>query len=189
MSIKKIETGFKDLFVLEPRIFRDARGYFLESFNARTMSEVGLNYNFVQDNESQSRFGTLRGLHFQLHEFAQAKLVRVTVGEVLDVVVDLRPGSETFGKHYSVKLSDENRRMMIIPRGFAHGFVVLSDNAIFAYKCDNYYSPPNESGLHYSDPDLAIDWGISPDKFVVSDKDMKNPSFKQWCATHSAKEL
>jgi len=170
-----ISTGFSDLFIIEPKVFRDSRGYFLEFYNAKTLASLGLNYNFVQDNESMSTYGTLRGLHFQKGEFAQAKLVRAVRGEVLDVAVDLRPGSPTFGKHFSTVLSEENKRMMIIPRGFAHGFAVLSENALFAYKCDNFYAPGNEGGLYYADPDLNIDWRIPKDKILLSEKDQKNP--------------
>lgn len=178
MSIKKIETGIPDLFVLEPRVFRDARGYFFESYNQQLMASVGLDYNFVQDNESQSGYGTLRGLHFQKGEFAQAKLVRVIKGEVLDVAVDLRKESPTYGKHFAALLSESNKHMMIVPRGFAHGFVVLSENALFAYKCDNFYSPGNEGSIHYADPTLAIDWRVPADKLLLSEKDAKAPPFK-----------
>lgn len=179
MNIQKIETGIDDLFVLEPKVFRDARGYFIESFNRRTMADLGLDYEFVQDNESQSAYGTLRGLHFQWGDSAQAKLVRVIQGEVLDVAVDLRPHSKTFGQHYSVRLSGENKRMMIVPRGFAHGFAVLTPTAVFAYKCDNYYAPKEEGGIHYADPELKIDWLIPQSQLLLSDKDVKNPSWSE----------
>ncbi len=175
MAFVKIDTGFPDLFVIEPKVFRDGRGYFVEVFNEKAMEEIGLNYGFVQDNESQSTYGTLRGLHFQKGDFAQAKLVRAIQGEVLDVVVDLRKTSATYGKHFSVLLSGENKRMMIVPRGFAHGFAVLSEAAIFSYKCDNFYSPANEGGLYYADPKLNIDWRIPGNKILLSDKDAKNP--------------
>ena len=174
-----ISTDFDGLFVLEPRVFRDPRGYFLEYFNKKTMNSLGLNYEFVQDNESQSSYGTLRGLHFQRGEFAQAKLVRAVMGEVLDVAVDLRPGSKTYGKHFSTVLSGENKRMMIIPRGFAHGFAVLSETAIFAYKCDNFYSVANEGGLHFADPALAIDWRLPADKILLSEKDRVHPQLHE----------
>lgn len=173
-----LSTDFADLYVLEPKVFRDPRGYFLEFYNQKTLSALGLNYAFVQDNESSSTYGTLRGLHFQKGEFAQAKLVRAVQGEVLDVAVDLRASSKTYGKYFSTILSGENKRMMIIPRGFAHGFAVLSESAIFAYKCDNFYSFANEGGLHYSDPDLAIDWKIPKDKILLSDKDLNHPRLK-----------
>jgi dTDP-4-dehydrorhamnose 3,5-epimerase len=173
-----IETGFSELLLLCPKIFKDSRGYFFESYNERAFKQLGLDYNFVQDNESQSTYGTLRGLHFQKGNSAQAKLVRAIKGEVLDVAVDLRRDSPTFGKYYSAILSEENKNMLLIPRGFAHGFVVLSQSAVFAYKCDNFYSPSNEGGIHYADPDLAIDWRVPQDKIVLSEKDRKNPAFK-----------
>lgn len=189
MNLEKIETGIEDLYVLQPKVFRDARGYFVESYNERTMASLGLNYKFVQDNESQSVHGTLRGLHFQLGEHAQAKLVRAIRGEVLDVAVDLRPRSKSYGKHYSVLLSEENKRMMIVPRGFAHGFVVLSETAVFAYKCDNFYAPGQEGGLHYADPDLAIDWKVPSEKLILSEKDKLNPYFREFKSTHGAMSL
>lgn len=177
MSFTKIETGIEDLFVLESRIFSDSRGYFVETYNEKYLAEIGLNYHFVQDNESQSTYGTLRGLHFQTGDFAQAKLVRAVLGQVLDVAVDLRSNSKTYGQHFSIVLSDENKKMMIIPRGFAHGFVVLSPNAIFAYKCDNFYSPKHEEGIYYADPHLDIDWRIPSEKLILSAKDLKHPAF------------
>lgn len=177
--MRLIATDFADLFVIEPRIFRDPRGYFVEFYNQRTMTDLGLSYTFVQDNESQSTFGTLRGLHFQKGDFAQAKLVRAVRGEVLDVAVDLRPDSKTYGKHFSTILSEENKRMVIVPRGFAHGFAVLSETAVFAYKCDNFYSAENEGGLYYNDPDLSIDWQLPADQVLLSDKDKKHPRFKK----------
>jgi dTDP-4-dehydrorhamnose 3,5-epimerase len=177
--MKLVETGIKDLYVIEPKIFGDHRGYFLESYNKSQFDDLGLTYSFVQDNESFSKFGTLRGLHFQKGEFAQAKFVRVTSGRVLDVVVDLRKDSETFGKSYSVELSDENKKMFMIPRGFAHGFVVLSETAIFSYKCDNKYVPGSEGGLAYNDPDLKIDWIIPCDQMILSEKDKLNPTLKE----------
>lgn len=176
--MKLIDTGIKDLFVIEPKVFGDHRGYFLETYNKNVFQELGLNYNFVQDNESFSKYGTLRGLHFQKGEYAQAKFVRVVSGKVLDVAVDLRLGSPTYGKSYSVELSDENKRMFIIPRGFAHGFVVLSETALFSYKCDNFYSPANEGGLLFSDPELEIDWRVPQDKIILSEKDKINPLLK-----------
>jgi dTDP-4-dehydrorhamnose 3,5-epimerase len=177
--MKKIETKIKDLFILEPKVFGDERGYFFESYNQKTFSELGLNYNFVQDNESFSSYGTLRGLHFQKGEFAQAKLVRVLKGRVLDVAVDIRSDSETFGQHVSVELSEENKRMLMIPRGFAHGFVVLSETAIFQYKCDNFYYPSYEDGISWTDSDLKIDWQIPYEKVLLSSKDKVNKSFKE----------
>lgn len=175
-----ISTGIADLFVLEPKVFGDARGYFFESYNQNKFSDLGLNYQFVQDNESFSSYGTLRGLHFQKGDKAQAKFVRVSLGRVLDVAVDIRPGSKTFGKYYSVELSAENKKMMMIPRGFAHGFVVLSENAVFNYKCDNFYAPEAEGGIIFNDPDLAIDWQIPFEKALLSEKDKKNSLFAEF---------
>lgn len=172
-----VETGIKDLFIIEPKVFGDHRGYFLESYNQNSFKELGLNYNFIQDNESFSKYGTLRGLHFQKGEHAQAKLVRVVQGKVLDIAVDLRAGSQTFGKVFSVELSGENKRMLIIPRGFAHGFVVLSEVALFAYKCDNLYAPAFEGGIAYDDPELNIDWKVSQADIILSEKDKRNQSF------------
>lgn len=170
-----IETGINGLYILEPKVFGDHRGYFVETYNQNRFKELGLEYHFVQDNESFSKYGTLRGLHFQKGEFAQAKLVRVLQGRVLDVAVDLRLGSTTYGQHFSVELSEENKRLFIIPRGFAHGFVVLSETALFSYKCDNFYAPTEEGGLAYNDPALGIDWVVPQNKLILSDKDLKNP--------------
>lgn len=171
-------TDIDDLVIVEPKVFTDSRGYFFESFNLSAFQAVGLDYLFVQDNESRSSYGTLRGLHFQKGETAQAKLVRAIEGEILDVAVDIRQNSATYGKHFSTILSGENKRMLMIPRGFAHGFVVLSEFAVFAYKCDNFYSPTTEGGIHYADPDLAIDWRVPADKIQLSEKDRKNPPFR-----------
>lgn len=173
--MKKIATEFEGLFVIEPKVFRDGRGYFFESFNLRDFQSLNLDYQFVQDNESFSRYGTIRGLHFQKGPFAQAKLVRAIQGEILDVVVDLRRNSPTFGMTFSSIISDVNKRMVMIPRGFAHGFAVLSETAIFAYKCDNFYSSEFEGGLLYSDPALGIDWKIPEAARILSPKDEANP--------------
>ena len=174
------ETDFKDLFVCEPMVFGDARGYFFEAFNERLFNQKsGLKVNFIQDNQSFSAYGVLRGLHMQKGEFAQAKLVRVLKGKVLDVVVDLRKGESTFGQHFSIKLSEDNKKQLFIPRGFAHGFVVLSDVAEFFYKCDNYYYPESELGILYNDPDLNIDWGLATNQIIVSKKDSNNTLFKK----------
>lgn len=174
-------TDLKDLYVIEPKVFMDARGYFFESFNNKDF-QVGVLQEtiFVQDNQSKSSYGTLRGLHFQNGNSAQAKLVRVLSGSVLDVVVDLRPGSPTFKKSYSIELSAENKKQLFVPRGFAHGFVVLSETAEFFYKCDNYYNPQDEGGLLYSDPDLNINWKVPHDQLILSDKDKKNPTVKEY---------
>lgn len=177
--MKKIETGFDRLYVLEPKIFQDNRGYFFESFNQQKFEDLGLNYKFVQDNQSLSSYGTLRGLHFQKGVAAQTKLVRVVQGAVLDVVVDIRPKSNTFGKHYKCLLSEENKKMMIIPRGFAHGFVVLSEVAIFTYKVDNYYNPSAEVGMKYNDPALGIEWEVEESKIGISAKDSNNLLFSE----------
>ncbi|MBL0308171.1 MAG: dTDP-4-dehydrorhamnose 3,5-epimerase [Bacteroidetes bacterium] len=173
-----VETGFQGLKVFEPRVFADSRGYFFESFNKNIFREAGIDVEFVQDNESRSQRGVLRGLHYQLNPIAQAKLVRVVEGEVLDIVLDIRQGSPTYGKNYRIRLSEENKKQLYIPRGFAHGFSVLSENAIFQYKCDNYYSKESEGGILYNDPALQIDWGIEVSSAIISDKDKVLPLFK-----------
>ena len=170
-------TPIADLLVFEPRVFPDDRGYFYESYNYDVFRQGGLNAVFVQDNQSRSGYGVLRGLHYQVGAFAQAKLVRVIEGAVLDVVVDIREGSPTYGKHYSVELNAENKRQLYVPRGFAHGFVVLSENAEFFYKCDNFYSKDHEHGLAFDDPALNIDWKIDLSKALLSEKDRENPHF------------
>lgn len=168
-----IKTDIPDVIIIEPKVFGDNRGYFFESFSQREFEKHVCKTVFVQDNESKSGYGVLRGLHFQKPPFAQAKLVRVVKGKVLDVAVDIREGSATFGKHVSVELSDENKRQLFIPRGFAHGFVVLSDEAVFQYKCDNYYAPDYEGGILWNDPALNIDWKIPVKDIILSDKDKK----------------
>lgn len=173
-----IKTDIEGLLVLEPRVFGDSRGYFFESFNVRTFEEAVGDVTFVQDNESKSSYGVVRGLHFQKPPHAQAKLVRVVKGKVLDVAVDLRKESPTFGKYVAIELSEENHRQMFIPRGFAHGFSVLSDEVVFQYKCDNYYAPESEGAIAWDDPDLAIDWQIPYDKVNLSEKDRKHPALK-----------
>lgn len=172
------ETKLKDVFLIEPTIFSDKRGYFFESFNKERFNKLtGLNLNFVQDNESFSTKGVLRGLHFQQGEFSQAKLVRVLQGTVLDVTVDIRENSPTYGDYISVILSDENKKQLFMPRGFAHGFVVLSDTAIFSYKCDNYYNKSAERGILYNDTTLNIDWQQPQDQLIISEKDLALPTF------------
>jgi len=166
-----IKTEIDGVIIVEPRIFNDARGYFFESYNAAEFAANGIPNTFVQDNQSKSSYGVVRGLHCQLGEHAQAKLVRVLHGTVLDVAVDIRPGSPTFGKHVAVELSAENNRQLFIPRGFLHGFSVLSDTAIFAYKCDNLYAPQSEFSIRFDDPDIGIDWRVPADKIITSDKD------------------
>lgn len=170
-------TPIKDLLVFEPNVFGDERGYFFESYNRKSFEEEGLEYDFVQDNESFSRYGTVRGIHLQLGNHAQAKLVRVVQGTVLDVAVDLRPNSKTFGKWHSIELSAENHKQLLIPRGFGHGFSVLSESAIFQYKVDNYYSKESEAGIIFNDVELNIDWRIPSEKIIVSDKDKNLGSF------------
>ena len=172
-----IETHIPDLLVIEPRVFIDDRGYFFESYNDKSWPEIITQRNFVQDNEAFSSYGVVRGLHYQVPPFDQAKLVRVVLGSVLDVVVDIRPESATYGKSYCEILSDENKKQMYVPRGFAHGYAVLSDTAIFSYKCDNYYSKAHEGGIYYDDEQLAIDWMIDSDRIELSDKDKKLPRF------------
>lgn len=166
-----INTNIKGLTIIEPRIFGDDRGYFFESFNLNTFRKHIGDINFVQDNESKSSQGVLRGLHFQTPPFDQAKLVRCVSGEVLDVAVDIRKGSPTYGQHVSVLLSGENKRQFFIPRGFAHGFVVLSDTAVFAYKVDNWYAPTHDAGIAWNDLDLSIEWTVEHEMILVSDKD------------------
>ena len=170
-----IETGIEGLVVIEPKVFGDSRGYFFEVFNEREFTEKVGNVRFVQDNESKSRYGVVRGLHFQKGEFAQAKLVRVVSGAVLDVAVDLRPGSPTYGKYHAEELTGENHRMMFIPRGFAHGFSVLSEEVVFQYKCDNLYCPASEGAIAWNDPTLAIDWRIPKEDVILSEKDKHHP--------------
>lgn len=177
MKIK--ETGISGLMVIEPDVFGDSRGYFMESFSLRRFRELtGLDIDFVQDNESKSSYGVVRGLHFQRPPHAQSKLVRVVRGRVLDVAVDLREGSPTYGKHYAIELSGDNHLQMFIPKGFAHGFAVLSDEAVFQYKCDEYYAPESEGAVAWDDPDLAIDWMLPKEDIRLSDKDKSNPNLK-----------
>jgi dTDP-4-dehydrorhamnose 3,5-epimerase len=173
-----VKTPIEGLLIIEPRVFHDARGYFVETYNEQRYREAGVDAMFVQDNQSCSTYGVVRGLHFQKPPYTQAKLVSCTKGRVLDVAVDLRKESPTYGKWFSVELSEENHRQFYIPRGFAHGFSVLSEQAVFTYKCDNLYHPEAEGGLLLSDPDVAIDWQVPEDKRVISEKDTKHPLFK-----------
>ena len=175
-----IKTNIEGVVIIEPRIFKDDRGYLFESFYQREFEEKVCKTTFVQDNESKSSYGVLRGLHFQKPPFAQSKLVRVIKGAVLDVAVDIRKGSPTFGQYVSVELTGENHRQFFIPRGFAHGFSVLSEEVIFQYKCDNFYSPQSEGAIAWNDPDLNIDWRIPAEKVVLSEKDSKHPRLKDW---------
>jgi len=172
------KTELEGVYILEPRVFTDSRGYFFESYNEQEFKNNGLNYTFVQDNQSFSKYGTIRGLHFQKGTHAQAKLVRVISGEVLDVAVDIRRNSPTYGKHVAVKLSGENQKQLLIPRGFAHGFSVLSDTAVFTYKCDNFYCKEAEGGLRVNDPALGIDWQIDMSKANVLERDLNHPLLK-----------
>ncbi|EJF54138.1 dTDP-4-dehydrorhamnose 3,5-epimerase [Saprospira grandis DSM 2844] len=174
-----VKTPIADLLLFEPRVFEDDRGYFFEAFNAQTFAEAGIERPFVQDNQARSAYGVLRGLHYQVGEQAQAKLVRVLEGKVLDVVVDLRPDSPTYGEHYGVELSAENKRQLYVPRGFAHGYVVLSKTAEFFYKCDNFYHKASEGGIRYDDPQLNIDWQIDLAQAILSEKDLELPHFGQ----------
>lgn len=172
------ETRLKGCFILEPQVFKDKRGYFIESYNKKAYNKaLGIDINFVQDNESLSSRGVLRGLHYQFGEYAQAKLVRVVKGSILDVVVDLRKESSTFGEHLSIKLSGDNKTQLFIPRGFAHGFLVLEDDTILGYKCDNFYNKEAERGIIYNDKDLSIDWKFPKEELVISDKDLILPNF------------
>lgn len=172
------ETEIKGVYIIEPKVFNDARGYFFETWKKEEFEQNIGRIGFVQENESKSSYGVLRGLHYQKGEFSQAKLVRVIKGKVLDVAVDIRRSSPTFGKHVMVELSDENKRQFFIPRGFAHGFLVLSDEAIFTYKVDNVYAPQAEAGIRWNDPDLAIEWPISMNDVLTSEKDEKASSLK-----------
>lgn len=178
--MKIVKTGIEGVIIIEPRVFADARGYFFESYSQREFDEAVGPVRFVQDNESCSTFGVMRGLHFQRPPFTQAKLVRCVRGRVIDVAVDLRKDSPTFGQHIAVELSDENHRQFFVPRGFAHGFSVLSDIAVFQYKCDNYYAPEADGGICLTDPDLAIDWKIDTANAVLSEKDLRHPLLKDF---------
>ncbi|MBO5444613.1 MAG: dTDP-4-dehydrorhamnose 3,5-epimerase [Muribaculaceae bacterium] len=175
-----IKTFIEGPMIIEPRIFEDARGYFFESYSKRVFDEKMAPVDFVQDNESSSSFGVIRGLHFQRPPFCQAKLVRCVKGAVLDVAVDIRKGSPTFGKHVAVELTEENKRQFFIPHGFAHGFSVLSETAVFQYKCDNYYHPEADGGISIADPSLEIDWRIDPAKAILSEKDMRHCMLKDF---------
>ena len=174
-----IKTEIVGVVIIEPRVFQDPRGYFFESFNLKEFEEAVGRIKFVQDNESKSSYGVVRGLHFQKGRHAQAKLVRVVKGSVLDVAVDLRKDSPTFGKHVAVELTGENHLQLFLPRGMAHGFSVLSDEAVFQYKCDNYYCPSSEGAVAWDDPDLGIDWRIPAEKIILSEKDSHHPRLNE----------
>ena len=173
-----IKTQLDGVLLIEPKVFNDSRGYFFETFSAAKFEEEVCNTRFIQDNESKSSYGVLRGLHYQLFPFSQSKLVRVVTGAVLDVAVDIRKGSPTFGQYVSAILSEENKRMMFIPRGFAHGFLVLSPECIFSYKCDNYYNPASEASIIWNDPAINIDWQIPVNDIILSEKDKLHPLLK-----------
>lgn len=175
-----IKTDIEGVVVIEPRVFDDARGYFFESYSKRRFDEAVRPIEFVQDNESMSTRGVIRGLHFQRPPFSQSKLVRCVRGAVLDVVVDIRRGSPTYGSHVAVELTGENRRQLFVPRGFAHGFAVLSDEAVFQYKCDNYYHPESEGGISIADRSLGIDWRIDAAEAILSEKDLRNPMLRDF---------
>ena len=173
-----LKTAIEGVFILEPRLFKDARGYFFESFNQREFDEKVGRTVFVQDNESKSSYGVVRGLHIQKPPYTQSKLVRVVKGAVLDVAVDVRKGSPTFGQHVSVELTEDNHRQFFIPKGFLHGFSVLSEEVVFQYKCDDFYAPVSEGAVAWDDPDLGIDWRIPADKVILSEKDKHHPRLK-----------
>ena len=177
IEVKK--TDIEGVLIIEPKVFGDARGYFLESFNAKEFAEkTGLNINFVQDNESMSSYGVMRGLHFQNPPYTQSKLVRCVKGAVLDVAVDIRKGSPTYGQHVAIELTEDNHRQFFVPRGFAHGFAVLSETAVFQYKCDNFYAPQADGGISILDDSLGIDWKIPTEKALLSEKDTKHALLK-----------
>lgn len=176
--MKMTRTDIEGLIVIEPRVFGDSRGYFFESFSQREFEKEVGQVRFVQDNESKSSYGVVRGLHFQKPPHTQSKLVRVVKGRVLDVAVDLRRDSKTYGKYFSVELTEDNHLQLFIPKGFAHGFAVLSDEAVFQYKCDEFYAPESEGAIAWNDPDIGVDWQIPEDKVILSEKDKKHPSFK-----------
>ncbi|NJK97251.1 MAG: dTDP-4-dehydrorhamnose 3,5-epimerase [Bacteroidetes bacterium] len=177
--MKLIKTDIPDLLIIEPNVFQDERGYFFESYNKNKYAEQNINIEFVQDNQSKSGYGVIRGLHYQLNPNAQTKLVRVLQGAIWDVAVDIRKGSQTYGKWFGIELSAENKYQLLVPQGFAHGFSVLTDETIVYYKCDDYYSPQNERGIIYNDSQLNVDWKIPASKAVLSAKDIKHPSFRE----------
>jgi len=177
-TMEFIPTDIPEVVILKPRVFGDSRGYFFESYSKREFDEGVRPIDFVQDNESSSSYGVVRGLHFQRGIHSQSKLVRVVRGRVLDIAVDIRKGSPSFGQYVAVELSDENHLQLFIPRGFAHGFAVLSDSAIFQYKCDSYYCPESEGAIAWDDPDLAIDWKVPAESVILSDKDRRHPCLK-----------
>ena len=187
-----VKTDISGVLLLKPRIFKDSRGYLIESYSLREYSKVGIDVGFVQDNESMSMKGVLRGLHYQRSSYAQAKLVRVIQGAVWDVAVDIRDGSPTYGRYTSALLSEENKHQMFIPRGFAHGFVVMEDHTIFSYKCDNYYAPQFDAGVRYDDPSINIQWPVLDIPYTLSDKDLSQPNLQNiepWKIDKTVKSL
>ncbi|MBN2856980.1 MAG: dTDP-4-dehydrorhamnose 3,5-epimerase [Candidatus Delongbacteria bacterium] len=178
MNFRVEETGIKGLNIIETKLYSDNRGYFFESFNKAQFSEIGINFDFIQDNISKSAYGVIRGLHYQLDPASQTKLLTVLSGKILDVAVDLRKNSSTFGKHFSIKLEAGDGKMILIPKGFAHGFASLSDDTVILYKCDNLYSPEHERGIIYNDPDLGIDWNISSSDTVITERDLRFPGLR-----------
>jgi dTDP-4-dehydrorhamnose 3,5-epimerase len=178
--MKKIETGFNGLYILEPDVFKDGRGFFMESYNRETLKSLGINYSFIQDNHSKSSYGVIRGLHFQNPPYAQTKLIRVLQGSILDIVVDIRKSSSTYGKSYSIELSAENKKQLLVPKGFAHGFSTLSETVEILYKCDEYYNKDAEGGLLYNDPILLLDWKITAGNEILSEKDTKYSLFSEF---------
>jgi dTDP-4-dehydrorhamnose 3,5-epimerase len=177
--MKVIKTAIPDLFIIEPSVFEDSRGYFFESYNQNDFEKADLHFKFVQDNQSKSSYGVIRGLHYQIEPHGQTKLVRVLSGKIYDVTVDIRKGSPTFGKWVGVELSEENKKQVLVPKGFAHGFSVLSETAVVFYKCDNFYRPESDRGIIYNDKSLNIDWKIEPEKAIVSEKDSKHPTLER----------
>ncbi len=173
-----IKTDFQDLFIFEPKVFEDSRGYFFESYNEKTCNEEGIEIKFIQDNQAKSSYGVIRGLHYQLAPYAQTKFIRALSGNILDVVVDMRQGSPTFGKSFSLELSAENKLQLLVPKGFAHGYSVLSETAEVFYKCDAFYNKESEAGLMYNDETLNIDWKIKAGKEIISEKDLVQPTFQ-----------
>lgn len=173
-----VQTDIEGLLIFEPKVFEDSRGYFFEAYNEKVFSEAGIGIKFVQDNQSKSSYGVIRGLHYQQNPYAQAKLVRVLEGKILDVAVDIRKGSPTFGQHFSIELSAENKKQLFLPAGFAHGFSVLSETAVVMYKCNEFYNKESEGGIWFDDVDLNIDWQIPAGKEIVSEKDVQLPAFK-----------
>ena len=178
MNVTK--TNINGVFIIEPKVFKDQRGYFYENYNKLSLGKYGIDYTFVQDNQSQSSYGVIRGLHFQKPPYAQTKLLRVIQGKIIDVAVDIRKGSPTYGQHVALELSDTNFKQLLIPAGFAHGFSVLSETAVVQYKCTDYYHPESEGGIMFNDSDLDINWGIPLDEAIISEKDLNHPTFSEF---------